>query len=319
MSEEKSIEIQKSQINIGGFNGSRSLMPNTIDEAYRIAQAFSRSDFIPKEYRGQPDNCFTAINLGMEIGLPPMRALQSIAVVNGKPTLYGDAQLALVRGSGLLEIFNESYEGIEGTDSFLAICEIKRKGDKETAIEKFTVADAKKAGLWGKTGPWSTHPKRMMRYKARAFALRDKFADVLLGLTHSVEEMEGEQQIINITPKPQKQGLNISDLKNPSSATDNTQETSAAPLKPLIIDQDIDQDEYAQREELVEVKTNNEEVAELAFKRVSQGLKTMVNQKSVNMFFDRTSAEDVEYLKVNKPDYYAELLSIKSKRLEEIK
>ena len=192
-------EIAKPQINIGGFNGSRALMPNTIDEAYRIAQAFSKSDFIPKEYKDKPDNCFTAINLGMEIGLPPMRALQSIAVVNGKPCIYGDAQLALVRGSGLLELFTESYEGKEGQDDFAALCILKRRGDAEPTIERFTIADAKKAGLWGKTGPWSTHPKRMLRYKARAFALRDKFADVLLGLTHSVEEMQDEI-LKDITP-----------------------------------------------------------------------------------------------------------------------
>jgi hypothetical protein len=185
-------EISKPQINIAGFNGSRALMPNTIDEAYRIAQAFSKSDFIPKEYKDKPDNCFTAINLGMEIGLPPMRALQSIAVVNGKPCIYGDAQLALVRGSGLLESFTESYEGKESDADFAAICILKRKGDTSTTTERFTICDAKKAGLWGKVGPWTTHPKRMLRYKARAFALRDKFADVLLGLTHSVEEMQGE-------------------------------------------------------------------------------------------------------------------------------
>lgn len=185
-------EISKPQINIGGLNGSRALMPNTIDEAYRIAQAFSKSDFIPKEYKDKPDNCFAAINLGMEIGLPPMRALQSIVVVNGKPCIYGDAQLALVRGSGLLELFTESYEGKEGSDDFVAICTLKRKGDTDFTVERFTISDAKKANLWGKIGPWTTHPKRMLRYKARAFALRDKFADVLLGLTHSVEEMQGE-------------------------------------------------------------------------------------------------------------------------------
>lgn len=192
-------EIIKPQISISGFNGSRALIPSTIDEAYRIAQAFSKSDFIPKEYRGQPDNCFTAINLGMEIGLPPMRALQSIAVINGKPCIYGDAQLALVRVSGLLEQFSETYEGKEGSDEFAAICTLKRKGDVEQTVEKFTVSDAKKAGLWNKSGPWTSHPKRMLRYKCRAFALRDKFADVLLGLTHSVEEMQGGA-IKDITP-----------------------------------------------------------------------------------------------------------------------
>lgn len=210
----------KPQISIGGFNGTRALMPNNIEEAYRIAQAFSKSDFIPKEYRNQPDNCFTAINLGMEIGLPPMRALQSIAVVNGKPAIYGDAQLALVRSSNFLEYFDESYEGEDNKDDFVAICKIKRKGDAEITTEKFSVSDAKKAGLWGKVGPWSTHPKRMLRYKARAFALRDKFADVLLGLCHSVEEMQGEE-MKNVTPhKQEPKTVDLAGLVNDNGGAD---------------------------------------------------------------------------------------------------
>lgn len=302
----------KSQINIGGFNGSRSLMPNTIDEAYRIAQAFSRSDFIPKEYRGQPDNCFTAINLGMEIGLPPMRALQSIAVVNGKPTIYGDAQLALVRGSGILETFEESYEGQEGTDSFAAICKIKRKGDSETTIEKFTVADAKKAGLWGKSGPWTTHPKRMMRYKARAFALRDKFADVLLGLTHSVEEMQGEQ-MIDATPKSKTAAAHTP----PAAIEQSFKLPDQKPKFTEEVKQTAIEDYIEQTEE--QIITDSDDVAEGAFKRVSDGLNSMTTEKGINAFFDRSAKEDLDYLKQNRPDYYAELASLKAKRLEELK
>lgn len=193
------IKQEKPQIGISGYSGSKSLMPNTIEEAYRIATAFSKSNFIPQAYRGKPDDAFAAINLGMEVGLPPMRSLQSIAVVNGTPCVYGDAQLALVRASGKLVFFEESYEGVEGQDDFAAICKLQREGDQEVTIEKFTVADAKKANLWTKQGTWKTHPKRMMRYKARAFALRDKFADVLLGLTHSIEEMQGED-FKDVTP-----------------------------------------------------------------------------------------------------------------------
>jgi hypothetical protein len=202
-------EIQKQekpQINISGYSGSKSLMPNTIEEAYRIAQAFSKSNFIPKCYQGKPDDAFAAINLGMEVGLPPMRSLQSIAVVNGTPCVYGDAQLALVKASGQLVLFEETYEGREGEDEFCAVCKLQREGDSEPTIEKFTIQDAKNARLWNKQGTWQTHPKRMLRYKARAFALRDKFADVLLGLTHSVEEMQGE--IKDVTPS---KTANISD------------------------------------------------------------------------------------------------------------
>jgi hypothetical protein len=219
MTEEKQIvKHEKPQIGISGYAGSKSLMPNTIEEAYRIATAFSKSNFIPQCYRGKPDDAFAAINLGMEVGLPPMRSLQSIAVVNGTPCVYGDAQLALTKASGLMEVFEESYEGTEGQDDFCAVCKVQRKGDEEPVYEKFSVGDAKKARLWGKSGTWTTHPKRMLRYKARAFALRDKFADVLLGLTHSVEEMQGEKSVKDITPEvTQSQNVphsNLSDLLN---------------------------------------------------------------------------------------------------------
>ncbi len=193
------ISKPKPQVAISSYSGSKSLSPTTIDEMYRMASAFASSALVPQVYRGKPDDVFSAMTLGMEIGLPPMRSLQSIAVVKGIPCLYGDAQLALVRASNKLISFGESYDGEEGADNFKAVCKLKREGDDDFTIETFSVADAKKARLWGKDGTWSTHPKRMLRYKARAFALRDKFPDVLLGLTHSIEEMEGEHPVKNIT------------------------------------------------------------------------------------------------------------------------
>ena len=48
---------------------------------------------------------------------------------------------------------------------------------------------AKRAGLWGKQGPWQQFPDRMMQMRARGFTLRDGFADVLGGL-YLREELE---------------------------------------------------------------------------------------------------------------------------------
>ncbi len=319
-------ENDKTQISIGGFiNGSRSLMPNTIEEAYRIATAFSRSDFIPKEYRDKPDNCFTAINLGMEIGLPPMRALQSIAVVNGKPTLYGDAQLALVRGSGLIEVFEESYEGEEWKDDFAALCKIKRKGDSEATTEKFTVADAKKAGLWNKAGPWSTHPKRMMRYKARAFGLRDKFADVLLGLTHSVEEMQGE--IIDVTPKG---GSKTANAHTPPAALQQSfapkpdlpfeTEEPELPLPPVAPrePQQTDIEDFIE-EETEEQKAINAE-ADRVSNEIEAALKNAFNLNGLTAAMNYVNVKNgLKWLESNKPSYFAEIKVLEQKRREELK
>src|SRR5690606_20513155 len=151
------------------------LTPNNLQEALQIAGILAESDIVPKDYQRKPGNILVAMQWGAEIGLQPLQAMQNIAVINGRPSIWGDAMLALVRGSGLLEYIQESPTA-EG-----CTIKLKRRGEPEV-VREFTVEDAKKAGLYGKQGPWQTAPKRMMQMRARAFALRDVFPDVLRGV-----------------------------------------------------------------------------------------------------------------------------------------
>ncbi len=161
---------------------SFSLTPSSLAEAMEFAGMMSKSSIVPKDYQNNPGNILVAIQWGMEIGLQPLQSMQSIAVINGRPSIWGDAMLALVRSSGLLEAINE-----EVTDS-KAVCTIKRRGEQEV-VREFSMQDAKQAGLTGKQGPWSQYPKRMLQMRARAFALRDVFPDVLRGV-HVAEEAQ---------------------------------------------------------------------------------------------------------------------------------
>lgn len=117
-----------------------------------------------------------AIQWGMELGLQPMQAMQSIAVINGRPSLWGDAVIGLVRGSPVCEYIKETDDG------YTATIRVKRRGEDEEHVRTFSMDDAKAAGLAGKQGPWSQYPKRMRQMRARAFALRDVFPDVLRGM-----------------------------------------------------------------------------------------------------------------------------------------
>lgn len=159
---------------------SFSLTPQTLDEAMQFAGMMSKSSIVPKDYQGNPGNVLVAVQWGMELGLQPLQAMQNIAVINGRPSIWGDAMLAIVRGSGLLESIKED---ISETG---AVCTIKRRGEDAVSRE-FTIEDAKRAGLYGKQGPWQQHPKRMMQMRARAFALRDVFPDVLRGVNIAEE------------------------------------------------------------------------------------------------------------------------------------
>ena len=157
--------------------------PKTLDDALRMCDLLADSDLVPKEYQGKPGNVFVAIQWGAEIGLKPLQAMQNIATINGRPTLWGDAQLALVRNSPHCEYVLETTDE-QGT----AHCRAKRRGEAEQ-VRTFSIEDQKTAGLAGKAGPHTQYPKRMRQLRARAFALRDVFADVLKGIPQTEEVM----------------------------------------------------------------------------------------------------------------------------------
>jgi hypothetical protein len=160
----------------------------SFDDAFRFSKMVASSEFAPKDFRGKPESCMLAIQHGSEVGLSPMQSLQSIAVINGRPTIWGDAALALVQSSPVCEYVREYTEG-EG-DGLVAVCEAKRKGYPAPTVVRFSVADAKKAGLWGKSGPWSQYSSRMLTLRARGFALRNAFADALRGLITAEEAQD---------------------------------------------------------------------------------------------------------------------------------
>ncbi len=164
---------------------NRGFAPATLTEAIQFSDMLSSSSMVPKAYQGKPQDILVCVQWGYEMGLAPMQALQNIAVINGKPSVYGDAMMALVQASPVCEDVEEYFEN-EGTPNPVAVCVAKRK-NRKPVVAKFSVEDAKRAGLWGKQGPWSAYPKRMMQMRARGFALRDAFPDVLKGLISAEE------------------------------------------------------------------------------------------------------------------------------------
>ncbi len=166
------------------------LSPQTFEQALTFSNYLAESDMVPKDFKGKPGNCLVAIQWGMEIGLKPLQAMQNIAVINGRPSLWGDAVIALVRSSPLCEYI------IEEDDGRTATCKVKRRGEPEQS-RSFSMDDAKAAGLLGKQGPWTQYPKRMRQMRARAFAVRDVFPDVLKGLpvAEELQDMPTERHM----------------------------------------------------------------------------------------------------------------------------
>ena len=170
------------------------LVPQSIEQLERVAKLISSSDLAPKDYKGKPENVAVAVAMGMELGVSPMQAIQGIAVLNGRPCVWGDLLLALCRSHPACEWIDETLEYAPGGSVVAAVCKAKRRGH-EAQERRFSVEDARAAGLLNKDGPWKAYRARMLAMRARAFCLRDLFADALRGLSSAEEQadvIEGE-------------------------------------------------------------------------------------------------------------------------------
>lgn len=199
--------------------------PTSFEEAYRIAKVLAASDLVPKDYRDKPENCLVAMQWGADVGLPGLQALQNIAVINGRPSIWGDAALAIVKNHPSFVNIDEHIEG--SGDQRVAVCIIQRKNQSEVK-RTFSVENAKKAGLWAKSGPWQAYPERMLQVRARGFALRDAFPDALRGLSIAEESQDIE---IEINPAPAKSAPEMPKAKSEAAPAAPQRRSTSKPAE----------------------------------------------------------------------------------------
>lgn len=262
------------------------LSPRSIEEAIKFAELLCKSNMIPKEFQGNTGNILVAVQWGMELGLKPLQAMQSIAVINGRPALWGDAVIALVRSNPLCEYVYESVEN--GT----ATCRAKRRGDPNEHVRSFSEVDAKQAGLLGKPGPWTQYRSRMLQLRARAFLLRDLFPDVLRGMAMA-EELQDIEQGVMPAPASSLMPRAISQTQTPAI---EHQESAAVPMP---LRKSEPQREPAPRAEPQERPAQAEQSAtqQNDVQRISRG---MLN--SLRAAMDRAGIDDAEICEAFKVD-----------------
>lgn len=178
---------------------------STLDEALKFAEIIAKTDLIPDSLKAKKSlenikfDILIRLEMGAEVGLKPLQAIQNITVIGGHPVIWGDAALALVKIHRDYEYSHEYFE-----DNFkTAVCKIKRRNEPELSY-KFTLDEANKAGLLNdeKRPIWKKYTKRMLQMRARSFALRDAFPDALKGmiigeevLDYKVKDRKSQEEI----------------------------------------------------------------------------------------------------------------------------
>ena len=210
--EEKEVkEIQVAKKTSMQLDQSGIVAPSNIEEAHRYAAYVVKSDLAPKHF-DSAEKVMIAMQTARELGLPALTSLRQMYLVNGSVSLFGDLPLALVRKSGHLEYIKEMHldsNNMEITpfnsnldaECETAVCILKRKGEPEIS-RSFTWKEAVSAGLtrtkYGEKETYKNYRKRMLQMRARTWALKDLFSDVLMGI--GVEEYDSTER--DVTERP---------------------------------------------------------------------------------------------------------------------
>ena len=150
--------------------------------AHDLAKALTQTAFAPDQFRGKPIEAMAAILAGAEVGLSPLQALNSTFVIGGKPAYYARTMVALVQSQG-----HEVWTKAE-TPTSVTVCG-QRKGSERVESVTVTIEQARKAG-WTRNKKYDTEPGAMLYARAASAVCRRIAADALLGIPHTVEELE---------------------------------------------------------------------------------------------------------------------------------
>jgi hypothetical protein len=157
---------------------SRQLSPAEVN--WKTAQKIANTPFVPTAFRGKPEAVFAAILYGDELGLGPMQSLNSIHVIEGKPSMAPELMRALVARAGhRLDVKLASNDKV--------ILWGKRADNDSEATVEWSMKDAQQAGLAGR-GAWKTYPRAMLLARATSEICRMIFSDCIMGLSYTPEE-----------------------------------------------------------------------------------------------------------------------------------
>lgn len=205
------------------------IYPETFDDVVRFARMAIFAGMVKPQKIGWGDDAGTEderatearatmiVLQGMELGMPPMAAVQLIAMINGRMTVHSEGVPGILLSKGFK--IDQKWDGTPYEDTFKAVCTLTRP-DGDKIVSEFSVKDAKDAGLWspdakikkkGRNGtfyeadndsPWYKYKKRMLWARALGFAAKDIGSDAMKGLMvrEEVEDMLRSRDAVDITP-----------------------------------------------------------------------------------------------------------------------
>lgn len=181
-----------------------------------LAEHICDTQFVPKAIRGNAPAVAAAILAGMELDLPPMTALRHVQVVEGAPSLSAEYKRARVLSAGhKLDITEHTTEACTVTGH--------RKGHEPVTV-RYTIRDARTAGLVKDRGAYVTRPRRMLFARASTEVCDALFTDITNGLPTTelmedhAEDMSGAELDAAYAKAAQRTAPDVASLRQRAAA-----------------------------------------------------------------------------------------------------
>ena len=149
---------------------------------HKIATGIANTNFVPVTMQGRPDEITAAILFGRALGMDPMVSLQTIHVIEKRPSVSANAMRGLAQAGGVKFRLDDSNDT-------RVVMSASAPGDKAWTTVTWTMDRADKMGLTGKPN-WKKMPQAMLVARATSELCRLVAANILIGLPYSVEELQ---------------------------------------------------------------------------------------------------------------------------------
>lgn len=159
---------------------------NVLEETKKCVEALSK---IPLSKGFTQEQLWHIVFAAKYLNLPIYIALKGFYVVAGKIEMTSGLMAQIIRSHGHTIIQDDS------STETLCVLKGERKDNGNTWISRFSLEDAKRAGLYDekRMNVWTKYPQRMLYARALSILARELFSDILSGF-YVEGELSAEQE-----------------------------------------------------------------------------------------------------------------------------
>ena len=160
----------------------------SMNAAMKVANLLAKSQLLPEQYIGHPENCLIAIDIANRMRVSPLLVAQNLYIVKGKPGWSGSFAISAINNCGRFSPLDFVYTENGGGGCY---AQATRLSDGKLLKGTEITMDMAKAEGWStKNGSkWLTMSEQMLAYRAGSFFARAYCPEVLLGV-QTIDEIQ---------------------------------------------------------------------------------------------------------------------------------